>query len=526
MKAENKKYWAFLVLIIIPYAIFQISLNEINDREKDWYGAGYDPSYAYLYNSLNVATFRLVGHFDHPGTPMQITGAVILHITWLIADRNSETLTEDVLSNPEYYLRILNIATAVISSLFLWLIAILLQRKTKSLWIALLFQMSPFISGVILYNGFLRTSQESMLMVASLAFAAYCLIWLFDNGNTPKKKHLMVFGIISGFGLASKMIFAPLILIPLMLFRNKPDMKRLLVTTIISFIIFTLPIVPLYPNMGWWVIRLFIHSGIYGTGSMTVVEPGSYVQSLKELILSEPLFLMIFIISVVFLISVIIDKVRTKKWFSQKEYVLILAIVLTQTLGFIITAKHPKASYLLPYECLSMTILIILFNNLLSRVNNNYLKYSVQSIVTLSLIITLFSYGIQRRNTLYTIEENNEYEEAWQFADKNGDIVIGVNPGPSPIAAAFFGNTYSKYHYGEALSGIYPKYYIFDTYKNKLTNFNGVGIDLHLAAGRCKTITVIGSNIEDVIPLMKADLPVKIEKFIPGKAEVGIFQCK
>lgn len=528
MRSVNHNF-SFLIKVLIltgiPFCIFYFSLGSIKDREKDWYGAGYDPSYAYLYNSLNVATFRLIGHFDHPGTPMQITGAVILPFAWMFHDNGGKSLTEDVLGNPEYYLRVLNISTAVIASLCLFLLGVFLLSKTDKYWIAQLFQLTPFVTGIILYNGFMRTSQESMLLIASLSLAAICLVWLLNN-TIAERRLLLIFGIISGFGLASKIIFAPLVLIPFFLFETARQRKQFLKIAVISFILFTLPAIPRYPNMAWWIIRLFIHSGIYGSGSMTIIEPVSYFSSFKGLLMNEPVYLAFFAISLLTALILLFGKAFLKNWFSNKELKLTVLIVIAQTLGYILTAKHPKTAYLLPYECLSFIPLILVINNLTSKLNSKVARsLSITVAVVISGII-LIPHGFNERNKLFTLEENENYEQAWQFTIQKGNVVIGINPGPSPVAAAFFANTYSSNQYGTILTKLYPKYYIFDTYKQRLTNFEGEEVYLSFLKSNCSSIAVIGSNLEDFEPLLNGNQFADTEKFIPGKAEVGILQCK
>jgi len=516
---------AFLALSVIPLISLITSLGIIKEREKVWYAGDYDPSYAYLYNSLNIATFRLVGHFDHPGTPMQITGSVILWGTWLLSTDHSNTLTEDVISNPEYYLRSLNISTAILTALILLLLSVLIWEKTRQFWIAFLFQLSPFISGMILYNGFTRTSQESMLLMASLMIAATCLLWFLIDENKGKK-NLLMFGIISGFGLASKIIFAPLLIIPLIIYKPLADKMKFIKYAILSFFIFTIPIIPLYPRMGWWFIKLFIHSGIYGTGSVTVIEPTSYLQALGNLIVSEPVYSVFYLIVFIGTAALLLSKwITGKPW--NKETILLAAILLTQTIGFLITAKHPKSSYLLPYEALSITAFIIILSFLFARIQSKISRGIAITIVIIPLSIFLITYGLDSRNKLFSTDTNQGYEKAWMKTVSEADAVIGINPGPSPIAAAYFANTYSWNHYGNLLSRLYPKYYIFDTYKSQLTTFDGKSVNIDvIKATHGNTIAIIGADVDQLRYLVKSDVKFEVINYIPEKVEVGLLQFK
>lgn len=515
----------FLILTIIPLISLTTSLNIIKEREKVWYAGDYDPSYAYLYNSLNIATFRLVGHFDHPGTPMQITGSVILWSTWLFSTDHSNTLTEDVISDPEYYLRALNISTAILTSLVLLFLSVLIWERTRQFWIAFLFQLSPFISGLVLYNGLTRTSQESMLLMASLAYAATCLLWIFADANQGKK-HLLMFGIIAGFGLASKIIFAPLLIIPLIIYKAFADRMKFIKYSIISFIIFTLPIIPLYPRMGWWIIKLFIHSGIYGTGSVTVIEPTGYLQALSNLVVSEPVYSVFYLAVFIGAIALLLRKwITGKPW--NKETIVLAAILLTQTIGFLITAKHPKSSYLLPYESLATTGFIIILSILFAKIQTKTIKGIAITIILLPLSFFLIKHGLESRNKLFSTDTNHSYEQAWLKAVTNADAVIGINPGPTPIAAAYFANTYSWNQYGNLLTRLYPKYYIFDTYKNQLTTFDGKSVNIDsIREKHGNRVSIIGADIDQMRYLVSPEVNIEVINFIPNKVEVGLLQFK
>jgi hypothetical protein len=462
----------FLTLSVIPLITLTSSLNIVQERQDEWYGSGYDPSYAYLYNSLNVARFRLVGHFDHPGTPMQIIGGVILQTSWMIHPYGGSNLTEAVLTEPEYYLHILNTSVAVIGSLALLIAGFLVFLFTGNIWYGLLTQSTPYISGIILFNGFVRISQESMLMISSIALGVALIFWYFRQSNYSQKYFMLVFAIISGFGLASKIIFAPLLLIPLYLLEKRLRLKYLKFSGI-SFIVFTLPIIPLYPNMAWWFIKLFIHSGIYGKGSSTVIDFHNYFISLQSLIVGERVYLYLLIITLIALITQLLRH-GIKALNNRPGTKLLLAIFITQIIGFLITAKHPKLAYLLPYECLSTVSLIIILDSVLSPMHTKWLKQSINALIVLGIVVFMVRYGTQEKSKLYSSSENELYQKALSIISDKGSkhAVIGINPGPSPIAAMFFANVYSRERYSKDLEQLYPDDYIFDSYKDQLTNWN------------------------------------------------------
>lgn len=509
LPAFIKKLLLNSILLAIPAFLLFSSYSRIEQREDIWYGGGYDPAYAYLYNSLNMATFKLSGHIDHPGTPMQVLGGAILKISYTINPVGAETLTEAVIAQPEYYLNILNKSVAWMGVLSLLILGILVLIFTKNLWYAILLQATPLFSEILLYNGFLRISQEAVLMIGSITFGVFCLYWLFKHDKKTPQYFSNGFGIITGFGLASKIIFLPLMIIPLVILKNKETRTRYIKASVLSFIFFTIPIIPAYLSMGWWIIRLFSHSGIYGSGDATIINTSNYFTDLKSMLTGEPVLLITFLLAAVFLIFLFIRKTKSKEKKEKtshtdldKSFLLLLAIFITQAVGFIITAKHPKVSYLMPYLCLSTISIVVMLHVFTGFFKKPIVKYSVSAVIVVFIIAISFNETKPSLKVMFTNNNNQIFETAWQVAQESNSTlmtvdstsaVIGINPGPSPIAAHFFANAYSRMRYADQLTAHYPHHYIFDTYSERLVNWHNEPVSWNnLTIKYAGNISIIG----------------------------------
>ncbi len=506
-----------LVLLGIPTILLITSIDTIKARDKAWYGGGYDPEYAYLFNSLNTACFKLPGHIDHPGTTVQVTGGLVL-LGSRVFDQRDESLKEAVLSDPEHYIRILNIATAVIGSLSLFLLALILVNKSGNLWFALMLQLSPFISGFILFNGFTRITQELMHMVAAFGMAAVSIFWYLDRKNEPQRKFILVFGIISGFGMASKLLFAPLLIIPFVLFYPLKDKYRYLIITAISFIVFTLPVIRLYPNMLYWVYRLFFHTGQYGTGSKGIIEPSAYLDDLLNLFVVSPVFAVIFGINILVLLLLVYFRMRRKRWDDLCAARLLLAATLAQAAGYLLVAKQPKEAYLLPYESLAAINVVVILNMASKLIQTKSFKQLFTATVTISCIILVVPYGLSRKEAIYGVEKNPLWENDWQAAISANErtAVICANPGSSPVTGLYFGNSYSLRRYVPELQNLYPDFYILDSGKGLLTCWDTCrnSIDSLFAA--------YGGRILYIGPPVKDERNIELLKPSDGKWEFDI----
>lgn len=463
----------YLLLIVLPVILFLSSYKTIVERDKVWYAGGYDPEYAYLFNSLNIATFRLVGHFDHPGTPMQVFGATVLWGKWVI-NQKSDSLTEDVLSNPEEYLRALNIATACLSSLAVFLAGLFLLLRTSNTWYALLLQATPFISGFILYNAFSRVTQEATLMAASLFLAAVLVDWFFNQKHKDELSFAKMFGIISGFGLASKILFAPLLVIPFLILSDLKSRKRFLIFTIGSFIVFTIPIITLYPNMAWWIIKLLIFSGQYGSGEVGLLNTLSYPQHLKWILLANTRLAVVFAIAFAFLLLKVIYFKSLKKTYLNKSAKVIAAIFIAILTGYLMIAKQPKESYLLPYEMLTGAAVILMLNEIL-----NLKVIQPYRIIILPVIVVLITFlninaGLSSKKSIYSSDKNSLWQTSW-LAMTNApgkNVLIFAHPASSPPAALFFGNAYSHWRYSEKIKLLSPNTFIFSLSELNIINWD------------------------------------------------------
>jgi hypothetical protein len=130
------------IFAIIPFASLLFALLLKSALGPYWLGSNSDPEYVYLLNSLNFAEGRQPGHVDHPGTPLQIAGAFILRSFHFF--RNHSPLAEDVLKNPETYLRLMNGIFLFLAVLLIFLTGWFAFKKTSDKRFSFLVQLSFF----------------------------------------------------------------------------------------------------------------------------------------------------------------------------------------------------------------------------------------------------------------------------------------------------------------------------------------------------------------------------------------------
>src|SRR4029079_1248187 len=87
-----------LILLLLPALLIVVAFQIRTASGPYWFSENLDPSYAYLLNSLNISNLHRPNHIDHPGTPVQTLGAVIIRILNPTADES--TRAREVLKNP------------------------------------------------------------------------------------------------------------------------------------------------------------------------------------------------------------------------------------------------------------------------------------------------------------------------------------------------------------------------------------------------------------------------------------------
>lgn len=479
-----------LMLLAVPFILFFSSQRTIYERDKVWYGGGYDPEYAYLFNSMNMANLRLVGHFDHPGTPMQVFGALVLRATWLIEPVNGNE--EAVLLNPEHYLRILNISTAVLAALMVLVFGFIVLRRTGNPGYALIVQLAPFVSGFVLFNGFTRFTQEAMLMIASLGFASALITRITAGAATDDARDFRLLGWIAGFGLASKILFAPLMIIPLMIAQNNRLRKRFLFFSGVSFLLFTLPVILLYPRMAYWMVKLLIFSGQYGSGPVGIIDTATYPQNLVWIIQSNPVLAGLLVLGLIYVISFAYLHFVKKHDFPGSEFRLMLAVIATIVAGYLIVAKSPKESYLLPYEMLGPVIAVIFLKQISTiRIFRGKAK-ALAFAVAAGLSLILIPNGIARKTALYSSDKNPLWDTFSQAASSMEGGLVFVHPASSPVAALYFGNAYSRWNYTAKLRELYPDTYVYNLASNSITQMDSVSIPVQELLKRHRKLYIPG----------------------------------
>jgi len=463
----------YFLLLIIPVFVLITSVETIQTRGNTWYGGDYDPAYCYLLNSLNNAYLKPVGHTDHPGTTSQVYGAIVLRVYHLL-DRNEKAdLKTAVLKDPERHILIMDYSFLALNCIFLFMMGLIAQKAIKCIWLVLLLQIAPFFSSVALYNGLTRVSQEPMLFFSAMLMLAL-VIWQFsDNYDRKSNKNILMFGLITGMGMTSKIIFFPLVFLPLMLIPEFKNKIRYVFSSIGAFALFTFPIWAQYKRMFGWFYIMLTHSGTYGTGSEGLIDKATYLENIRNIVITDTVFSVIVSLSLIVLLIIYVIPGIRNILISALELKVLQATVVVQILGLLLVAKMPSIHYMLPYSSL-LVLNVFCMLSLYRKSNNKFPgKYFIPVVVSILLIVLPYS-GIKAKNNYYSSLANMEYEASVKKLSSYNDSYAKVYclPSSSVVPSLFFGNAYARRYYSSELAAMYPNSFIYEAPSHKLMSWD------------------------------------------------------
>jgi len=476
------KYLLFIIPLILLFVCLKI--------ERPKYGC--DPEYAYLLNSLNNAYFNAAGHIDHPGTTLQVFGAVVLRTAHLFDFSSDDDLQTAVLKNPDHYVEILNKILLLLNIFIFIYVGFVVYKYSQNIWISFIVQLTPLYSGVIVEFLATKVTPELFLSIASVLLLAQLIKYNYEPGKNINKK-IILFSLISGFGVATKVNFIPIIIIPLIVLPSIRNKFLYFIGTIISFMIFTIPIMSQYNTFYQWITAMLTHKGIYGGGESGFIDIVTYIPNIKYLLEYDPAFSITLVISFLVIIVSLLFNLFNKKKMSISLKILI-ALVISQILDILIVAKHVNGYYLYPSFCLfggNLFFIIICIKQLCNDLAYK-LKWQIQIFSVLIILATSLYITPIIKKIIYSYKLNRyDYNVCNQLIQKSYNNYTKICSSPYSFvkySALYFGNVYSKRQNLQTLNDLYPKY------KN-IYDWNTDTITIVDLLKKNKNIALIGSGI-------------------------------
>lgn len=365
-----------LILILIPtlYLILGFYFNDIIGLFSL---RNVDPEYIYLTNGLYMSLGHLnVPHIDNPGTPLQVLVAIVCKLVYLFRSHEIPYI-EDVLANSDLYLNMVNHVVISLVSVMLFVTGMIITRITSFTLYGLLAQTAPFFSSLT-YDIVGRLTPELLLPIPVLLLMIIILKVAKSDEKRFDFKTILIFGIISGFGLSIKLSYFPLLIIPFLIITNLKDKLKFIGLAVISLFVFAAPILFDLVFFFTWIKNLFIHSGSYGSGETNIIEWQIFFNNLNHFYKFHKFPIALYLGSVVILFAYQLIK---RKGYNKRVLYGQAGVLVAMIFQLLLVAKHYKYSYLVPGLSLLPLMLILSFEMLQSLIRFNRLKLIIGVII-------------------------------------------------------------------------------------------------------------------------------------------------
>ena len=336
-------------IVVVPGVYLGASLWARDAAGPFWMWHTLDPAYFYLLDSLNLVNLTTPGVMIHPGTTVQVLGALVLKALYPLTD--AEGITAAVLANPEYHLRAIGSVILILNAGALAVLGAVVWRAYGSRLAVVMAQAGPFLTMLVFKHG-LSVKPEALLIFTMAAAAAVAVAALRpvspERGalEAHRLRYAAAFGLVAGFAVATKVIAAPVLLFPVFLLGSWRALSVYAIAAVFFAILFTLPAGGAYPAFFEYLGASLASTGDYTSGAGGVADWARYPGNVYKLLV-RPLFSGTIVISVVALVW---EWRHWRRGFTVHgpEVRLLAGIVLAMTAQVLVVAKQPTAYYMVP----------------------------------------------------------------------------------------------------------------------------------------------------------------------------------
>lgn len=460
----QKNFSPRLLLLFIPCLFLGLSLYNLSIQGPFYSFNNIDPSYAYLFNGFELLHFHAPGHVDHPGTTTQILMALVILIKWLftaasgwIAQQPMPSLDHLFFTEPEGFLQAGAFTLIGLNTLLFSVVSLKLFNLAKKQEVVFAFQLGLLLFFPVIETFSMFTPEPMLLTGVLLLCLGLFPVLIKNEGSDPK--YARYFGLALGFGMATKVTFLPLGLL-LFLF-PRIQQKKIVKFAAISFLICTFPIWGRYFNMAKWLFKIAFHEGIYGTGSVGLVNSSKIIDHAKQLIAVTPFLFVTLTALSAYLI------------FSHKKNVPIINKFLILSLGALLFSlclnlKHPGVRYMVPVLLLCAPLAAVI-----AYQYGQYKKIYIMGLYAIMLSgVGLSGIDYQKWHQLRVLESKGRANFEAYVATHHCKV-IGYGLPSLQSYAMFFGNQWGWKKRTQILDKYYPDTVFFEPSQEVFFDFHG-----------------------------------------------------
>ncbi|HLO60971.1 MAG TPA: hypothetical protein VK179_19630 [Bacteroidales bacterium] len=463
----NKARLPLILQLLVFPAIFLLLQILLKIDSKWFYLSFHDPTYAFLFNGLNIANGSLkLGLSGFPGTPLQCLIALNLEVYKFFSGTSDLTLS--VLSDPERFLNWVSLEILIMNTIALIFAGYYTYRRTGNFSLALALQLTPFIS-VMDFSMNTVVMLEPFLLCTELFILSIAASYVFDEKFRFTTKVIIVSSFLVAFGITTKTVFLPAFFI---LFFAIDSFRRKMVYALFTAIFTAILLIPVYPSFSSfisWYKLILTHTGIYGSGNAGLFDPHIYIQNIQKIVTVNALYTIALFFLIIAAVAFIIKSFRFSA--GERKRRIITGLALSFVLNIAMVARHYSIHYLV--TSFNLTIFsIILAVSFIPGIRYREKSSWMPSIIYISgciLIIFLihrigYSPGFQNPRLASVKLVQSHIKNAQR-------IIVLEKSGPFPETAMYHGLAYSAGMmpvYAPLLKEKYPATYFYNIGEKRL----------------------------------------------------------
>lgn len=500
----------YLLLLIIPTFYFSLS-SYFHENIGPYSLITADPEYIYYVCGISVANGHMeVGNIDHPGTSLHYFLAATFRATHLIRG-NGVPFTEDILANPDLYLKVANSVINFSIVLALLVMGYLSMLIVPNIWYAIIIQFTPFATAIE-YSNLGRITPESVMPVLLMVLIVYTLSLLYEKDKPDSWKSILIFATFFAVTLALKLTMAFLIIVPYLLISSWKNKLYFSVITLAFFLIFAIPVTIQIDYFWNWIKKILLYSGQYGGGEKNLVNINEFFPNVISLFQQNRAFFFVnFLFFICFAVSFFIRKNETK-FLANKISLALTIIVLLQVF---MLGKQLKTTYFIPALMLLPLIVIMTAEHVKSWIPEKFFKFVPALLVCSVIFLFVREHRPIIRDLSISFENQNlEKRKAYNFIKTIRDksiLITAVGGYGGPLEEYALMTSYEwagkdKAFLHPVFAKLYPDTYQYFTWDKTLKYW---GKELYL-----KTISESGKPVYLYLNSDEPDLYQRVfEKF-------------
>ena len=269
-------WWLLLLPLLVAAGVSLLS----RACQPFWLGGSSDPSYPYLGNALLLAEARVPTMTQHPGTGLQLLGALVLRVLHALSG-SQDTLRLHVLREPELFLSAFQGVLAGLNFFALTFLGWAAWRLTGRPACAVAAQAAPLAAAAYTHSCILVMC-EPLLSALGVTLSGFLLLLMLQPARQCRAAHAL--GAVAGLSLATKLTAVPLVALPLAFIETRSARMRYVATTCGVLALALLVVLPRLPGTLAWFAGLATHPGLYAGGPAGAVLDRSSVAALGHVV--------------------------------------------------------------------------------------------------------------------------------------------------------------------------------------------------------------------------------------------------